>query len=293
MIYDCFLFFNEISILDIRLNELYEVIDKFIIIECTKSFSGQKKPLYYNDNKHLFKKFHDKIIHIILDKEIPDIKNNDRWKLEYDTRNYIKNVLINYNVHDEDIIIFSDVDEILYRKNVYKIKFYLNKYEIILSHLIEIKYFLNNKTKKEFIGNICIKYKNLKSPQELRSLYCGHNTYDHMQKFTDSNIHVFKNAGLHLGTLGGFLMQKYKVQNFSHIELDNLKNKRIDKIIDLIDNNHNSEEWRLNNGFYKWFNIDNYNKIEFNSKGILIDNLLFNYIKHNYKKFEHLFIFIF
>ena len=57
MIYDCFTFFNEFDLLEIRLNELDSVVDKFVLVEATKTFSGLDKPLYFNENKNKFNKF--------------------------------------------------------------------------------------------------------------------------------------------------------------------------------------------------------------------------------------------
>ena len=57
MVYDCFQFFNELDILKIRLNVLSPVVDKFVISEATETFSGLKKPLYYEENKELFAAF--------------------------------------------------------------------------------------------------------------------------------------------------------------------------------------------------------------------------------------------
>ena len=63
-VYDAFLFFNELDLLDIRLNTLDPYVDHFIISECDHSFSGNSKPFYYEENKERFKKFHSKIIHV-------------------------------------------------------------------------------------------------------------------------------------------------------------------------------------------------------------------------------------
>ena len=57
MIYDCFLFFHELEVLDIRLHELDSVVDKFVLVESTVTHTNQQKKLFYNENKHLFKKF--------------------------------------------------------------------------------------------------------------------------------------------------------------------------------------------------------------------------------------------
>lgn len=66
-IVNSFLFFNEILQLEIRLNELYDVVDFFLINESTTTHSGKPKPLFYNENKDKFKKFHSKIIHHVID----------------------------------------------------------------------------------------------------------------------------------------------------------------------------------------------------------------------------------
>jgi beta-1,4-mannosyl-glycoprotein beta-1,4-N-acetylglucosaminyltransferase len=46
-IYDCFPFFNELDILEIRLNELYDVVDYFVLVESRCSFSNNPKLLFY------------------------------------------------------------------------------------------------------------------------------------------------------------------------------------------------------------------------------------------------------
>ena len=72
-VYDCFTFFNEFELLEIRLNLLNEVVDKFVLVEATKTYQGKEKPLFYNENKDKFAKFQDKIIHIIVDYPSDDI----------------------------------------------------------------------------------------------------------------------------------------------------------------------------------------------------------------------------
>ena len=65
-IIDCFTFFNELDLLKFRLAELYDKVDHFILIESTKTFTGQVKPLYYSLNKDEFEKWNDKIIHVVV-----------------------------------------------------------------------------------------------------------------------------------------------------------------------------------------------------------------------------------
>ena len=84
MIYDCFTYFNEDLLLELRLNCLDEIVDKFIIIEANQTFSGNPKEQNFDINK--FKKFEDKIIYVFLE-EFPETDNP--WVRENYQRNYI------------------------------------------------------------------------------------------------------------------------------------------------------------------------------------------------------------
>src|SRR5580704_5860153 len=61
MIYDCFTFFDELELLELRLHELGNVVDKFVLVEATKTHSNKSKPLHYQKNRGLFQAFHDQI----------------------------------------------------------------------------------------------------------------------------------------------------------------------------------------------------------------------------------------
>lgn len=106
MVYDCFQFFNELDMLKIRLNVMSPIVDKFVISEATETFSGLKKPLYYEENKEMFAEFADKIIHVVVD-DTPEGYTHDRDTFQ---KNAVTRGLVNCT--DEDIIIFSDLDEI-------------------------------------------------------------------------------------------------------------------------------------------------------------------------------------
>ena len=106
MIYDCFQFFNELDMLKIRLNVMSPIVDKFVISEATETFSGLKKPLYYEENKEMFAEFADKIIHVVVD-DTPEGYTHDRDTFQ---KNAVTRGL--KDCTDEDIIIFSDLDEI-------------------------------------------------------------------------------------------------------------------------------------------------------------------------------------
>ena len=62
MIFDCFTFFNELELLELRLELLSTVVDRFIIVEASKTHSGLGKPFYFEENRARFSRFEDKII---------------------------------------------------------------------------------------------------------------------------------------------------------------------------------------------------------------------------------------
>lgn len=66
-IYDCFTFFNELDLLELRLNELASVVDYFVIAEATHTFTGKPKPLHFKENAARFEAFLPRIIHIIVE----------------------------------------------------------------------------------------------------------------------------------------------------------------------------------------------------------------------------------
>lgn len=121
---DVFPFFNELDILEIRLNILDPYVDCFILSEATKTFSGLEKPLYYQENKERFEKFNHKIIHnIVEDTTSPDLHPYQRDVFQKDN---IKKVILD-NVSDEDVIIWSDVDEVPNPEAIADIKSYFEQ----------------------------------------------------------------------------------------------------------------------------------------------------------------------
>ena len=110
-VYDCFTFFNELDLLEIRLKMLSDVVDYFVIVECAKTQQGEDKPFYYEQNKERFSQWHKKVIHIKVD-DVQDISHDvlEDWSIENHQRNCIFRGLV--NALPDDIIIISDLDEI-------------------------------------------------------------------------------------------------------------------------------------------------------------------------------------
>lgn len=109
-IYDCFPFFNELDLLEIRLNELYDTVDYFVIVEGEKTHQNNPKPLYYLENKDRFAKFHDKIVHVVVDAAAFTESSSHNEDISY---NAIMHGLEQTNASDDDIVIIDCADEII------------------------------------------------------------------------------------------------------------------------------------------------------------------------------------
>jgi beta-1,4-mannosyl-glycoprotein beta-1,4-N-acetylglucosaminyltransferase len=107
MVYDVFPFFNELDILKLRLGVMNPYVDRFVIEEATHTFSGLEKELIFEKNRAMFAEYLDKIDYIVVDDSPPDLDPHQRDR-------YQKNHLIKglKEAGEEDVIIFSDVDEI-------------------------------------------------------------------------------------------------------------------------------------------------------------------------------------
>ena len=113
-VYDCFPFFNELDILERRFEELYDVVDRFVIVEATKTHQGQPKPFYFQENLNRYQKYLNKVTHIMVD-DYPSVPENatvtdKSWAIERHQRDCIMRGLT--QCKNNDIIIISDADEI-------------------------------------------------------------------------------------------------------------------------------------------------------------------------------------
>ncbi len=107
MVYDSFQFFNEIEILLLRMHILEDVVDRFVISESTVTFSGDPKPLYFEENRERFREFEDRIIHVVVDDTPMD---TDAFGRDHHQKCAVMRGL--KDCRPDDIILFSDVDEI-------------------------------------------------------------------------------------------------------------------------------------------------------------------------------------
>ena len=224
-IFDCFQYFNEEHIAELRFNILDEFVDTFVIVESTVNHQGKPKKLNFDINK--YKKFKNKINYIVVDDTPENIKKPHRGGeslVEQHQRNSIMKGLKNSN--DNDLIILSDVDEI---PNLKKLnEFDRNKYAVFSQQMFMYKLNLLNVRENNWHGSkICLK-KNFKSPQWLRNLKFKKYPFWRLDKIR--NIQIIENGGWHFAYLQSPENISKKIKSFAHGEFnkDNVTNE--DKI---------------------------------------------------------------
>ncbi|KAA0570574.1 hypothetical protein [Azospirillum sp. Sh1] len=115
-IFDCCTYFNEAEILEIRLAELYEVVDGFVVVEATHTHSGEPKALTFGDHHERFRPYMDKIRYVVVD----ELVGTFSWQREAYQRDAILRGLD--GCRDDDMVIVSDADEILRREVVERLR---------------------------------------------------------------------------------------------------------------------------------------------------------------------------
>jgi len=106
-VFDCFPFFNELDLLEIRLRETESVVDRWVLVEAELTHQGSPKPLFYRDNIKRFAKWNDRIIHVVT--RPGGVNTSER---EWSQRRDVLIGLNNFGAKDDDIAILADADEI-------------------------------------------------------------------------------------------------------------------------------------------------------------------------------------
>jgi beta-1,4-mannosyl-glycoprotein beta-1,4-N-acetylglucosaminyltransferase len=252
-IYDCFQYFNEDHILDMRLNILNEYVDYFVISESTKTHQGREKKLNFNINN--FKKFKNKIIYIVADyKKKEEVQNHKGGEslVEQHQRNSLSKGLLGAN--DNDLIILSDSDEIpdLSKLNLIKPK---TKFTAFSQQMFMYKINLQNMEESDWIGSkICLK-KNFPQPQKLRNLKFKDYPFWRIDKF---NLQIIK-GGWHFSFLQTPQDIVKKIKSFSHGEFNtkniidqNKINEKILNNIDIFDRGYELKKVNIDKTFPKY-----------------------------------------
>lgn len=218
-IFDCFTFYNEFDILELRLQEHWNYVDYFVIAEANKTHQGHSKRFLLEDNWDRYKDYHDKIIHI----KVEDMPTHDNaWVLE----NYQRNALARglQNAQSEDVMIVSDCDEIM-RDEVFN--FIKKDNHNIWTTRCPMFYFKLNymmiAPQRLWINHVAARVGKKFGPQEMRNM-----TLKFSQlpiNYADNQLIVLKNGGWHFTYFGSTEFAINKLRNFAHQESLHLADK--------------------------------------------------------------------
>ena len=291
-IFDCFMFYDEEVVLDIRLNTLKNSVDCFVIVESKFYHNGKKRELKFNiDN---FPKFKDKIIYIVQDEEplgLETVKKDDdegtksykfifnAHKRENFQRNLISKGLVKSN--EDDLIMISDVDEIPNLKNLNVAK--VNNKIVIFEQ--SIFYYKLNRYLEGFTwhGTKACKKKNLKSPQWIRNVKNKKFNFWRLDTFFSETKHMnkifIKEGGWHFSNLKNPAEIENKLKSYLHhrdFEVENIDLKEISKLV------------RNNETIYDMFTDKRQKKFSENKRKLNLypKNKLPQYILNNENKFK-------
>ncbi len=226
MIYDCFSFFNELDLLEIRLNVLKDVVDKFVLVEAGETHTGKPKPLYFKENEARFAAFRDRIIYVAIER-FPEVCTTS-WARENWQRNAIAEGL--KGAKDDDVILISDLDEIPRPEKIAK---YVGTPGVTVFDQTYYAFYLNYRNVRQqwWHGTRMVSYKD----------FC--HAFDgvkvHEDEFLPPSVnegttaskircrrlprsrggeHVVKNGGWHFTCLGGAEALAKKIASFAHQE---------------------------------------------------------------------------
>jgi len=208
-VFDCFMFHNELDLLEIRFKILDPIVDVFVISESKTTHSGKPKPLYFELNKDRFKKWDNKIRYVIHDE-----KYNDPWLAERKQRDAIK--LAWDDATDNDIMIITDMDEI---PNPFSISEYIKNPVGIKTLEMDLYYCtLENKAKGKWVSAKILPYSIAKNmtPTDIR--------------YTDTEINI-KDAGWHLSYFYDINGIIDKFESYAHTENNNEHIKNPERIL--------------------------------------------------------------
>ncbi len=240
-VYDCFIFFNELDLLELRLNELNRVVDYFVLVESRYSHTNQPKPLFFNENKKRFSQFLPKIRHIIIDsfESVPPIesysfykndkgyramvkKNPSLWARELFQRDQIIKGL--HDAKPTDVVLIGDVDEIPRAEAVAKS---LDTEEILVLKQTMYVGYINLKVIKLWSGTKVLPCSLLSSPQEIRLVRKAKAIY---------------HGGWHFSSIGSLEQIRYKLASYTHQELHTKQNSSTAAIMKYLDYGLNISE---------------------------------------------------
>ena len=213
-VYDCFPFFNELDLLELRLSECYDDADYFVIAEADTTHTGAPKRYNLEDNWDRYKDFHDKIIYIKVD----DMPGGDNpWVRENFQRNALARGIV--DADDNDVIALSDCDELLRPRTLNVLRADDQHRLWICRHpMFYYKFnYLMVKPMSYHVNPMAIIKKDLTNLQELRNLMIGW-AYRQPWDFNNANVRTIQHSGWHFTYFGDSKHIDTKLVNVCHTE---------------------------------------------------------------------------
>lgn len=211
-IYDCFTFFNELELLELRFAELYDHVDHFVIVEANRTFQNNPKPFYFMENLKRFEPYLDKVIHYTVG-DMPE--DTDAWGRERYQRDAIVRAVV--DADPNDIIMIGDADEIP-RPDIVE---YLKKsdqgvwgFRMPLFNF-KYNYMLTNQDCYS-VWSGAVRKKLLVSAEDFRRMrhVLGGLEYG----YKDNVVEIVEHAGWHFTYLGNEEFARTKIESFAHSE---------------------------------------------------------------------------
>jgi len=276
-IYDCFMYFDEDIVVDVRLNTLNQFVDYFVIVESRFTHKGESRQLNFNHKK--FEKFKDKIIYIVDEEiysptekiKIDDSEDEKSRKAIFNAayrengqRNLISKGLEGAN--KEDFIMISDVDEI---PKLSGLNFNTLKEKIILFKQDMFYYKFNLKLPNLiWTGTKACRKKNLVNPQWLRNIkdrkypFFRIDTFFSNTKYT--SIKIINDGGWHFSNIKTPKEIEFKLRSYLHHREFDLNPLSVEQINEIIKNKQAIYDLKVDKTVNKIGNGSILEKFEFN-----------------------------
>lgn len=213
-IYDCFTFYNELDLLELRFEELYDHVDHFVLVEANRTFQNNSKPFYFEQNLTRFAPYLDKIIHVRVD-DMPE--HTDAWGREAHQRNCITRGVI--TADENDIIMVSDLDEIIRPSTIDTMREDQNTLVWGLRmplFYFKFNYMLTTTDSIYTTWGMACKKRLLVNAEDLRRNRFSLNGFP--LNYSESGIRMMEHAGWQFSYLGDTEFAKSKIQSFAHTE---------------------------------------------------------------------------
>ncbi len=234
-VFDCFTFFNELDLLEIRLNTLNAVVNRFVIAEATRTHSGKPKELLFEKNRSRYAAFADKITYVVVDDLLPEEEvAKDAYNLPWVNENRQRNALIRglADAKDDDVIMVSDLDEIPRPEKIAEARAFASEGGIVRFVQRIYMYFANFRSYRDpwwFLGTQMMSFKTFKTNRAFDVFACDRFTQESENSGSTMTKARFvaptrkiPDAGWHWTYLGGIEAIKTKLQASSHVEVQNV-----------------------------------------------------------------------